>query len=465
MTVMAGVLSGVIIAGLAVYHGLSLVMIVLAAGELRRQRWMRKRRLERLARESGALAGVSVVVPAYNEEVSIARTVTSILRAQYPDLELIVVSDGSTDRTLAVLARTFALRPSNRRVGGGLPTQAVRAVFESAIDPRLIVVDKRNGGKGDALNAGINMASKPLLLATDADVVLDSFAIVQLALAFAIDPTVVATSGMIRPHNGCGIERGRVSRVALPARSIELLQIVEYLRAYGIGRLFFNRFNAHLIISGALGLFNRQLLLEIGGYQPHAIAEDMELVVRIHRHCAERQRPYRVRFSADALCWTEAPRTLVDLGNQRTRWHLGLLSVLRVNRRMTFNARYGAAGLLAFPFFGLELYAPVLDALGWATLPALWAAGVLTGDWMVLWLVVAVMLSVTVSLAAVFLDAVGFALFRRPVDRLSLVACALIEHVGYRQWTVYCRLRAFYRYYRTIQLKSTWRSPSRMMVR
>src|SRR5262245_19735784 len=203
MSLLAEVVTAVVVAGLALYHGLNVAMIALAARELRRQRWMNWRRLAAIALESGSLPAVTVVVPAFNEAISIVRTVESILRASYRDLQVIVVSDGSTDQTLAMLARRFALRPSNVRGTGTLPTQAVRAVFESASDARLLVLDKRNGGKADALNAGINLASKPLVLAVDADVVLDRFAVVHLALPFALDPSVVASSGMVRPQNGC----------------------------------------------------------------------------------------------------------------------------------------------------------------------------------------------------------------------------------------------------------------------
>ena len=233
-------------------------------------------------------------------------------------------------------------------------------------------MDKRNGGKADALNAGINMAASQLVLAIDADVVLDRFALVDLALPFITDPTTVACSGMIRPYNGCAVRRGRLGRVGMPSTLLESCQVIEYLRAYGIGRLFFNRLNAHLIISGAFGLFDRDLLLQLGGYQRHAIGEDMELVVRIHRYFAEHHRAYRVWFSADALCLTEAPHSLTDFGKQRTRWHQGLLSTLRIHRGMTAKRRYGMVGLVAFPYFFLELYAPVFEALGWLALVPLW---------------------------------------------------------------------------------------------
>jgi cellulose synthase/poly-beta-1,6-N-acetylglucosamine synthase-like glycosyltransferase len=463
----AWLFSGVIIASLVVYHGFNFLMVVLAWFELRRQRLIGTRRTRVLAK-SGAtpgvaatLPGIAVIVPAFNESVSIVRTVGSILRSAYPHLQVIVVSDGSTDRTLSVLTDAFALRPSNARPNGSLPTQNVRAVFVSETDARLLVVDKRNGGKADALNVGLNMASQPLVLATDADVVFDAHALLYLALPFALHPNTVATSGMIRLYNGCTVTRNRVARVGVPRTLLELCQVVEYLRAYGIGRLFFNRLGGHLIISGAFGLFDRQLLLELGGYQAHAVGEDMELVARIHRHCLERNRPYRIEFSAHALCYTEAPHTRLDFGKQRTRWHHGLLTTLRIHRHMAFNPRYGSIGLVTFPYFVLELYAPALEAIGWLSLPVLWLAGLIPFSTVFLFAAVSVLMSMAVSLAAIVLDAIYFGHFRRASDRMAIVAAAIVEPFWYRPFTVYYRLRAFYRYYRTIHLKTAWKSPAR----
>jgi cellulose synthase/poly-beta-1,6-N-acetylglucosamine synthase-like glycosyltransferase len=453
--------STVVIASLVVYHGFNLLMVTLAWFELRRQRRMGTRRMRIMAKAGTPLPGITVIIPAYNERVSIVRTVGSVLRSSYPDVQVIVVSDGSTDRTLRVLTEAFALRPSNVRPAGSLPTQNVRAVFESETDARLLVVDKRNGGKADALNVGLNMATRRLVLATDADVLFDVHALLYLALPFMLHGETVATSGMIRLHNGCTLRRNRVVQVAAPRTLLESSQVVEYLRAYGVGRLFFNRLGGHLIISGAFGLFDRQLLLELGGYQAHAVGEDMELVARIHRHCREQRRPYRVEFSAHALCYTEAPHTRVDFGKQRTRWHHGLLTTLRIHRQMAFNPGYGSIGLVTFPYFALELYAPVFEAIGWLTLPALWLSGVAPSATMILFAAVSVLMSMSVSLAAVGLDALYFTHFRRATDRAIVVGAALLEPFWYRPLTIYYRLRAFYRFYRTIHLKTAWKSPAR----
>jgi cellulose synthase/poly-beta-1,6-N-acetylglucosamine synthase-like glycosyltransferase len=459
--VLALTLSVVIIAALAAYHGFNLVMIALAGREVGRQRWRGARRAYGALQESGLLPGVTAVVPAYNEEIAIVRTVDSILRLDYPDLQVVVVSDGSTDDTVRSLMTAFALQPSTEQPNGALATQNIRAVFSSRTDPRLVVVDKRNGGKADALNVGINMAQTPLVLAVDADVMLDRRALVHLALPFLLHPHTVASSGIIRPSNGCRRLGPTAVRGAVPRRLLEGFQVLEYLRAYGVGRLFFNQLQAHLIISGAFGLFDRALLLEMDGYQPHAVGEDIELVTRIHRHCLDRGRPYRIEFSAHALCLTETPRSLRDFGRQRSRWHQGLLSTLRIHRQMAFDRRFGTVGALTFPYFLLELYAPALEMVGWLTLPALWWAGMLPQRALVLFIGVSVLLSTSVSLAAILLDALCFDHFRRASDRMRLVALALLEHVGYRQCTIYYRLRGFFRYYRSIHLKSSWTSPAR----
>lgn len=455
------IISGVIIAGLVVYHGFNALMVALAWLEIRRQRRTAMRRLMSMAKEGTALPGISVVVPAYNESLSIVRTVRSILAASYSDLQVIVVSDGSTDRTLRVMTQSFALRPSNERPRGTLPTQHVRAVFVSETDPRLLVVDKRNGGKADALNVGLNLAVNDLVLATDADVLFDPHAFLHLALPFVFDRETVATSGMIRLTNGCTLDGDRMTSVRAPGTLLESSQVVEYQRAYGVGRLFFNRVGGHLIISGAFGLFDRQLLLDLGGYQAHAVGEDMELVARIHRYCVEQQRPYRIEFSPHAVCYTEAPHTRPDFGKQRTRWHHGLLTTLRIHRSMAFNPRFGAIGFIVFPYFLLELYAPAFEAIGWLTLPLLWMTGLVPASTVALFVVVSVLLSMTVSLAAILLDAIYFSHFQRAADRAVIVASALAEPFWYRPGTVYYRLRAFFRYYRTIHLKTAWKSPAR----
>jgi cellulose synthase/poly-beta-1,6-N-acetylglucosamine synthase-like glycosyltransferase len=445
----------------AAYQGLTAVMVILSGFEIRRLRSVSPQLLVDSALQSGELPAVSILVPAYNEESTITRTVESLLALKYPELEVIVINDGSEDRTIEVLRDRFKLVPARNEARRQLMTQRVRHVFASTGEPRLVLLDKRNGGKADALNAGIDHARFPLVLALDADVVLAADALVHLAVPFVLDRNTVASSGIIRPQNGCDIDRGRLIRVSAPRTWLERVQVLEYIRAYGLGRTFFNRYNAQLIISGAFGLFSRRLLVDLGGYQAHAVGEDMELLVRAHRHLRHRRVPYRIVFAPDALCLTEAPHSLVDLGNQRTRWHQGLLSTLRLHRSMAGRRRYGAAGIIGFPYYVAELFYPFLELIGWAVLPLLLVFGAVGAGDVLRFVLIVMLLGSVVSLAALAIDAAFFSFFRSPADRWHLAIAALVEQVGYRQCTVFFRLRAFVRYYRTLQLRTAWRPPTR----
>lgn len=447
----------------AVYHSLNFIMVFLAWFEATRKRGVNRQLTRRIAEESGELPGVSVVIPAYNEEVPIVQTVKSVLNTRYPDLEVIVVNDGSTDRTLKRLWQAFKLSPCNEAPEAALTTQSVRAVFKSAIDSRLKIIDKRNGGKADALNAAINYGCKELICTIDADVLLQPESILELALPFAEDPTTVASGGLLRPRNGCKLSDNKLIQADLPGTWLERFQVLEYIRSFGVGRLFFNRINAHLIISGAFGLFRRQIVIDAGGYQAYAIGEDMELVVRLHRYLKERGDAYRIVFVPNALCLTEAPYSVRDLGKQRTRWHQGLLTSLRLHKVMLWNPKYGTVGMVAFPYFRyFELLSPFVEAAGWIMIPLLWGLGWLAPGGFAFFAAVTLVFSSLVSLEAVLLDTALFAFFPKWSQGIQLLALALLEPFGYHQLNLYFRLRAFPRYYRSIHLKGGWRSPARI---
>ena len=274
---------------------------------------------------------ISLLVPAYNEEVSIVETVRSLLSLTCPDFEVVVINDGSEDQTLARLEGAFQLIRTQYVIAPRLKTQTVRAAYVSLTEPRLLVLDKENGGgKADALNAGINVARNPYFCALDADAVLESDALLRMALPMVLDPErVVAVGGIVRVVNGCRVASGRVTDVHLPRPSIEAIQVVEYLRAFLFGREGWSALNGMLIISGAFGCFSRQMVLELGGYRADAIAEDMDLVVRMHLHLRrQRGSSYRIRFIPDQVCWTEVPGDLASLAGQRKRWQKGLVQVL-----------------------------------------------------------------------------------------------------------------------------------------
>ena len=278
---------------------------------------------------------VSIVVPAYNEESVIAESVRSLLNSHYAAFEVVVVNDGSTDRTLEVLTDEYDLVPHERVPRAHLETKPVVASYRSLSDERLVVIEKENGGsRADAVNAGLRYARYPLFLAVDADTLLDIDALPRLVREFQVRPETVALGGIVRIANGSTVEAGHVTEARTPRELLVNLQIVEYLRAFLVGRTGWSRLGAVLIVSGAFGIFRREDVIEIGGYDADSFAEDADLVVRLHRLCRDRGRPYRIGFIADPVCWTEAPSSLKVLKSQRERWQRGLLEVLWTARHM-----------------------------------------------------------------------------------------------------------------------------------
>ncbi len=291
---------------------------------------------------------VSVIVPAYNEAQGIIDSVRSLLSLRYPVFEVIVVNDGSTDATLDRLVEAFDLAPSKFVFRKSLPTQPLRGIYRSALHPKLIVVDKINGKKADALNAGLNISRYPLFCAVDADSVLEKDALLKVVRPFLEDPErTIGAGGIIRLSNGCEVRNGQVVRVGIPRNWIARFQILEYLRAFLGGRMGMAMMRSTLIVSGAFGIFRKDIAMACSGYRTTSITEDMDLVIRMQKLMHERKKPYRIQFVPDPICWTEAPENLRVLARQRSRWHRGLVETLVNHRGMLFNPRYGIAGMFA----------------------------------------------------------------------------------------------------------------------
>ncbi len=293
---------------------------------------------------------LSMIVPAYNEASTIADTVFSTLSLQYPEIEIIVVNDGSRDNTLEVLTKTFRLRSAVRDYRADLRCEKIRGTYISADYPNLVVVDKENGGKSDALNAGINVAQFPLFCNIDSDSIIDAGALLKIADYFIRDRRVVAAGGTIRVANNCRIEDGRVVEVRLSPNFWVRFQIVEYLRAFLFGRAGWSAIGGLLILSGAFSVFRRKAVVQAGGYRTDTVGEDMELVLRLQRVMKEVGRESRVVFLPDPVCWTQAPEDYRSLQNQRRRWQRGLSESLFYNFSMFMNPQYGTVGMISFPF-------------------------------------------------------------------------------------------------------------------
>lgn len=404
-------------------------------------------------RYADASPPIALLAPAYNEALTIVESVRSLLSLQYPNFEIVVVNDGSADDTLAVLIAAFELVPIQRAYELAVPHRPVRGIYGSSSQPRLVVVDKDNGGKADALNAGINIARAPIVCSMDADSLLEPDALLRAIRPFIDDPVrTVAVGGTVRIANGCRIDHGRVLEVRAPTNALALLQTVEYLRAFLMARLAWSKVNTLTIISGAFGLFRRANVIEVGGYTHGTVGEDMELVVKLHRLMREQKRPYRVAFIPEPVCWTEAPETLSVLGRQRARWHRGALETFERHRDMLFNPRYGRVGTVGFGYILLvDVVGPVIEMLGYLLVPVFWALGLLSLDYLLGFLAVSFTFGVVISVGALALEESELRRFPKARDLLVLTAMAVVENFGYRQINNVWRLRGVWQYLRKSQ--------------
>jgi cellulose synthase/poly-beta-1,6-N-acetylglucosamine synthase-like glycosyltransferase len=399
---------------------------------------------------SPATPGISVVVPAYNEETTIIESVRGMLLLNYPQFEVIVVNDGSRDRTLAVLIEAFHLLPAPVAYEQPVKTAPVRGEYRSLEHPELVVIDKENGGKADAINAGLNAAHLPLVCVVDADSILEEHALTRAVLPFIEDPATIAAGGIIRIANGCRVESGRVTKVGLPTNVLALFQVTEYLRAFLAGRVAQSAMNGLLIISGAFGIFRREVVLEARGFRSDTIGEDMELVTRLHRIYRDAKRPYRIVFQPDPVCWTEAPETVRILANQRDRWQRGTWQVMSYHcPAMIGRPRYGAVGLFAMPYYLIfETLGPLVEVSGYVFTLLAVAFGLLNVVFAELLFLTAVVYGTMISLAAVLLEEISYRRYPRLLDLLKLAAFGVIENFGYRQLTSWWRLRGTIAFFR-----------------
>ncbi len=440
--------TGVLVYFLAI-NSIYLLFCLVAYARLRqhRRRWT-PRRLEEVLR-SPATPGISVIAPGYNEAATIGESLRSLLMLHYPEFEVIVVNDGSTDRTLEVARREFTLLPAPVAYAHAIETAAVKSVYRSLAHPDLVVIDKANGGKADAINAGINAARYGLVCVIDADSLLEDDALARAVLPFLEDPDTIAAGGIVRVGNGCRVEAGRVTAVRLPGSWLARFQVVEYLRAFLAGRVAQSAYNGLLIISGAFGVFRRDALVHVGGFRRDTVGEDMEIVTRLHRVYRDEGRRYRIVFQPDPVCWTEVPESISVLRHQRSRWQRGTLQVLSYHRRMCARPRYGVVGLLAMPYYVLfEAAGPLIEASGYVVTAGALAFGLLDWRFAELLFVAAVLYGALISLAAVLLEELSFRRYPRLRDLLALAGIGVLENFGYRQLTTWWRLRGVFDFLR-----------------
>lgn len=402
------------------------------------QRWSASE-LETLSR-SPLLPSVSILAPAYNESLSVRDSVRAMLGLNYPNHEVIVINDGSQDDTLKILVEHFRLYKSSRFPSGTLPTKPIRAIYESRDPLRLIVVDKENGGKADALNAGLNVARSELVAAIDSDSLLDPDSLLHVTRPFLMDESTLASGGIVRVANGCKVQDGRITAIRVPGNLVARFQAIEYLRAFLGGRIAFNFLNSLLIISGAFGLFRREAVVEAGGFSTATVGEDMEMVVRLHEIWTRKKEKYRIVFVPDPVCWTEVPEKLKVLHRQRNRWQRGAFESLWLHKRMFLNPKFGVLGLFAFPYFAaFEIFGPAVELTGYLFTVVGLLSEAIAPEVAALFFVVSLAFGMLLSVSAILLEQFTASRYPAARDVLRLVWVAVIENLGFRQLLTFWR--------------------------
>lgn len=391
---------------------------------------------------------ISVLLSAYNEESNIVESVKSLRQLDYPDFEIVVINDGSTDSTLNRLIESFGLERINSVYRPILKTGSVRAFYVNPEVPNLVVIDKVHSGKADSLNAGINVSRAPYFCSVDADSILEKDSLKRLMRPIIEEPEVVkATGGIVRIVNGSVVRDGKLVEVRLPDDSLSRLQVVEYIRSFLFGRAGLSALNSLLVISGTFSMFHKKTVMAVGGYSTDTVTEDMELVVRLHRHLMKTKKKYRINFVPDPICWTEAPKTFIALSKQRRRWHAGLGESISLHMVMLFNPRYGRIGLFALPYQLLvEFFGPLIETVGYAVVILSFLTGMIDERFFMLFLIMAVAVGVFFSTAAILLEEITYRRYPRLRDLLVLLFYGVVENFGYRQLVAFWRARAVVRF-------------------
>ena len=387
---------------------------------------------------------ISIIVPAYNEEVTIVDTISSLLNLDYPLYEIVVVNDGSKDNTAEKVIDRFNLKQVVRPIRKMVPCKSELEIYENDSNVRIILVNKENGGKSDALNMGINISRFPLFVCVDADSMLQYDSLKKIVEPFLENDETIAVGGNIKVSNQVVLDKGKVVEIKSPKKSIVTFQMIEYLRVFLNSRVAFNGINANLIVSGAFGVYSKQAVINVGGYSLDIIGEDMEIVVKMHAFYRKNKIPYRIAYVSDAICWTQVPESYKVLKNQRRRWHTGMGESLKNHWFMNFNPKYGAVGLIAYPYFLLfEYITPILEILGIVTIVASYFLNIINLQFLLLYLLVYMGYNMIVSMIAILLEKYlsGSGVPNKVIWKLLFFS--ILESFGYRQLCSIFRLGAF----------------------
>ena len=396
---------------------------------------------------------ISIIAPAYNESLNIIENVRSLLSSHYVNYDVIIVNDGSKDDSLEKLIKAYDLVPADFLINEQIPTKPLRKGIYKSTNPafeKLMVVDKENGGKADALNMGLNISSNKYVACIDVDCLLLENALQKMVKPFieVTEETVIATGGVIRIANSCIIKNGKLLDVNLPKKLIEKAQILEYLRAFLLGRMAWSRLNGLLVISGAFGLFNKKIAIEVGGYDTKTVGEDMEIIVRMRRHMEEINEKYRVAYIPDPLCWTEAPDNYKTFISQRNRWTRGTIETLRKHRKIGFNSKYKSLGMLSYPYWlFFERLAPVIEVIGIIYFGILIALNEVRWDYAVAFIILAYLFTVLFSVVAIFSEELTYHQYKKKGTGFKLLQISVLEPFVLHPFILYAAIRGNIDYY------------------
>lgn len=391
---------------------------------------------------------VTIIVPAYNEEVTVADTVRSLLMMDYRLYEIVVVDDGSSDKTTQVLIDTFQLLKVERPINRQIPCQRERGIYEGVVNGiSITLVQKKNGGKADALNMGINMANFPYFICMDADSVLQRDSLRNIVRPILEEDNIIAVGGLVRISNCAVLNQGKLVEYHMPWNPIVGMQILEYDRSFMASRILMDKYNGNLIISGAFGLFHKETVCNVGGYDASTMGEDMELVVKLHAFCRINKIPYGIRYAPDAICWSQCPSSIGDLRKQRRRWYLGLFQCLLKHRKMFFSAEFGMVGSISFLYYLLyELLSPMIEIFGIFTIVLAYFVDLINVPFMVMFFLIyavyGAILTITAFFARIYTQNIKLSF----MDVIKAIYLCVAESVFFRFIQTFTRMTAFIGY-------------------
>jgi cellulose synthase/poly-beta-1,6-N-acetylglucosamine synthase-like glycosyltransferase len=390
---------------------------------------------------------ITVIVPAYNKEDSIVDSVRSLLQMEYPDYQLVIVNDGSSDDTLKKLLENFKIRQVSFSPYYEIESKPIKTVYLSPSYPNLIVIDKQNGGKADSINAALNIANNPLIVVTDADSILERDCLLKITRPFIEDTNIVAVGGAVRISNGCKINKGYLKEVGLAKSWLARFQIIESLRTYLFGRNGFEIINGILAIPNSFGCFKREALIEIGGYHTGAISEEVEIIIRIHKELRKKNPKSKISFIHDPACWIEAPEDLKSLSAHRIRWHKGMIESMFLHKELFLNPRFSWLGILVYPYYTFfEVFGPLIEITGYAVFILSLLLNIIPSSFALAYISIVIVYGVVHSTLSIYLEELSFRKYKNSKQLIILVLASFLENFGYRQLTSFWRFRALINY-------------------